>query len=111
MVLVILIIVVIVVVIYLNKGKTSSNKIQGKAASPYAVSLAEQYLDTFKNAHSIQEMNNLSEDMIQMAGDLWARGDYEGYNVLLNAAKETSFMYQGSKYRHDLVEDLIRESH
>ena len=53
----------------------------------------------------------MSEDLIDLAKLYWSKGDYDSYKRLLSAAEETSYMYQGDKYPHILVEDLIRDSH
>jgi len=79
-----------------------------KKPNEHAVGLANQFVDAFNN-RDMDRINDLAEDMVEMAGFFLQKYDTESYTVLLNAAKETSYMYSGSKYRRDLLEDIIRE--
>lgn len=87
-----------------------SNIFKGNSKKPSenAISLANQFLNAFNN-RNMDRIDDLAEDMIEMAEMYWGKYDTESYTVLLNAAKETSYMYHGSKYRHDLLEELIRD--
>lgn len=89
--------------------KRPRKEIKEKQASQNAIELANQYINAFENRESIASLNDLSEDVIEMAVYYWTKCDIASYKCLLESAKEISYMYQGNKYRHDLVEELIRE--
>ena len=58
----------------------------------------------------LDDMNQISEKVIEMVVLYFTKYDFVSYQCLLDAAKETSFMYQGKNYPHELVEDIIRKS-
>lgn len=72
---------------------------------------ATSFVTAFRDRVSTEKLNNMSEDLITLAQMYWSKGDFDSYKKLLSAAEETSYMYQGDKYPHDLVEELIRNSH
>lgn len=74
-----------------------------------AVLLAKEFVDMFNNKSSLEDLNKISEEVIEMAIFYFKRYDFASYNCLFDAAKETSFMYQGNKYAHELIEDIIRK--
>lgn len=82
-------------------------KTKKEQPSEFAQGLANQYLMSFRNV-SIEKMDDLSEDLIEMAEMCLKKYDMASYKCLLNAAKETSYLYHGSKYSNELVEDIIR---
>ncbi len=88
-------------------GSSNSNKKSGSRADE----LATSFVSAFRDKASIEELNRMSEDLVELARIYWGKGDYDSYKKLLSAAEETSYMYQGSKYPNDLVEELIRNSH
>ena len=92
-------------------GKLFGSSNSNQKANTRADEVAEQYVSAFRNRVSIEQLNSMSEEMIELAKLYWGKGDYDSYKKILSAAEETSFMYQGDKYAHDLVEDLSRNSH
>lgn len=87
-----------------------TSKSEGKSDSR-ADDVAAGFVAAFRDRVSIEKLNSMSEDLVALAQMYWNRGDYDSYKKLLSAAEETSYMYQGDKYPHDLVEELIRNSH
>lgn len=75
--------------------------------------IAANYVKVFndRNNWNLESFNKMSETLVTQAHMYWNKGDFESYNKLLSVAEETSFLYQGNKYPHDLVEDLIRNIH
>lgn len=72
---------------------------------------AAEHIDEFKNNFSTEKLDRMSENLIRFAKDCWDSGDFDGYMKLLSADEETSYMYQGDKYSHELVEELVRNCH
>ncbi len=87
-----------------------SSKSAGKSDSR-ADDVATSFVTAFRDRVPIEKLNSMSEDLVTLAQMYWNKGDYDSYKKLLSAAEETSYMYQGDKYPHDLVEELIRNSH
>ena len=104
-----LLILCVVVIVFVVLKRKQNMEIKEKQACQYAIELANKYVNAFNNREGIARLNSLSEDVIEMSAYYWAKYDIASYSCLLEAAKEISYMYQGNKYPHDLVEDLIRE--
>ena len=88
-------------------GRSSSSKQSNTRASDVAAA----FVSAFRNRASVEELNNMSEELVTLAQIYWNKGDFDSYKMILSAAEETSYMYQGDKYPHDLVEEIIRNSH
>lgn len=73
--------------------------------------IAREFVTAFNSRESIERLNELSEKLIDTAKMYWNKGDFDSYKKILSAAEETSYMYHGSNYPNDLVEELIRNSH
>ena len=73
--------------------------------------LANKYVQTyFSKGTTVEQMDTLSEEVIEMALYCWRSNDTENYRILLSAAEETAYYYHGSKYSNTLVEDIIIEN-
>ena len=82
--------------------------IPNKQPDEVAKNLASQFTEAF-NERNYSRVNDLAEDMIEMARRYWEDNDTVSFMYLLSAAKETSYMYSGDRYPRDLVEELIRK--
>ena len=70
--------------------------------------VAASFVSAFRNQAGIEKLNKMSEDLIDLAQAYNDQGDLASYRKILEAAKETSFYYQGNKYPNELLEELIR---
>lgn len=81
-------------------------------SDPHADEIANRFVEAFQDKEvNTEKLNSMSEDLVSLSKMYWKKGDYESYKKLLSAAEQTSYLYQGDNYPHDLVEDLIRNSH
>ena len=84
----------------------SSNS--AKSNDSKADEVAANFVAAFRNHTGIEKLNEMAEDLVAFAQVYNDTGDLASYRKLLEAAKDTSYYYQGNKYPQALLEDLIR---